>query len=195
MSSQPESGMAPPPRRRWPRRLLVAAAAGALLVLFRAPLLRGVGSFLVHEGPGGPAEYVLPLEGAGHFGEAARACKAGEAGKVLLLLGRPGRLHQLGVLPGDEALLREELLAQGVGGWPVEVVRTGAASDWERARGLGSWLQERPQARVTALCHRFGGRRWRWLLDRLLPPDVAARVVLRTIPHPLYDERDWWREK
>lgn len=190
------SAVTPKPRRRWPKRLLVLAFVASACYLFRGPILRGAGAFLVSEKPVEPAEYVVLLDlVGGRHKEAARLHATGDVPRVLLVERRPGRLQKLGVLPTHEATARRELRARGVPEDRVEVVPCDGFSDWQRARSLGQWLRAHLEVRLTALCTRFTSRRWGLLLERVLPAEDVARIRLHGVDPEGFDESNWWQHK
>ncbi len=60
---------------------------------------------------------------------------------------------------------------------------------------LGTWLDEHPDAHVTALCPRLTSARWRYLLSQGLSAGAMLRVRLRAVADPEYDETNWWQHK
>lgn len=183
--------------RAWKRywRWLLLGTIVLSLYLFRGCLLRSFAVFLVSEDLPGHPGVVLILGPGLNLLEVARLCDEEKADGVLLVSGRPSLAQRLGAVPIDEAVVRKELPLLGVTSGMIQTLSITGESDWNRVRCLGEWLDDHPNAQVTFLCGRFQGRRWRYLLTSLLSSDAAARVRLRPMSHPDYDETNWWHNK
>jgi hypothetical protein len=186
-----------PLRCRWLWRLAVVALLPLACFLARNTLLRAAAGLLVDEDPVQATDFVLPLGDPATFAEAARLCSSMPASCVLLIPPRPDAAQALGVLPTDEQRMRRELARAQAADRTVTIVPCPTESDWRRARLLGTWLSERPDVRVTAVCGRLQSARWRRLLRAVLPADAISRVRLRAPAHadPDYDETNWWHCK
>ncbi len=184
---------APSPRRgrRWLRRAAVLLLVLAVLYFVRGPLLTWLARGLIVEEPAAEADYALLLGGDDCVREAARFYHARTARRLLLVRRRPGRLQQLGVLESSETRSRKALARCGVPEEAVVTLPGEAATDWDSARGLRTWLDDHPGVVVRAFCDRFGSRRKRTVLDRVLGSDDAARVRLTALREAAYDESDW----
>lgn len=101
----------------------------------------------------------------------------------------------MGIMPPFEELVRRELVRRGLSGDCLTVRSHTGTTTWEQARCLSGWLCERPEVRVVVLCDRFGSRRLRCILDRVLTEAEAGRVNIRAVAHPWYDETTWWQCK
>jgi hypothetical protein len=165
------------------------------LYFCRIPILRGLAAFLIVEEPLPAADYVLVVDGAGRYEQAAQLLRDGVAPRILLIERKSGRLERLGVLPSWEARARGVLRARGVPDQALTVIHSQAFTDWDYARSLQDWLAQHPSAQLVVLCDRFGSRRMRHIFDKVLGADAAARVRLRTLGPRGYDETNWWRRK
>lgn len=174
--------------------MLVLGAVGLALYLFRAPLLSGAARLLVDEDPPAAPGFVVILSLGEELSEAARLCREEQAEGVLFLTGPPRLAQRLGVLTPDSETARRTLTQMGVAD-RVQLLAHPGHRPWDGVRRLGEWLDEHPTARVTFLCGRFQGRKWRYLFHVLLAPGAAARVRLRSLAKPDYDESNWWHCK
>jgi hypothetical protein len=87
------------------------------------------------------------------------------------------------------------LARRGIPAARVETAACDGFSDWDRARSLGAWLAEHPEANLIALSSRFTSRRWRLLLEKALSIEETERVHVRGVRHAWYDEANWWQQK
>lgn len=180
------------PRRRW-RWLIVG---GVLLALFlgRAPLLRGLAGLLIADEPDQGATALALLGGDRvHDAVAARVRDGGDV-EVLLIAAVPRRLEAFGLIPPHTEIDRRALEGRGVPAAAIRVLPGQARDAWDGARVPRDWLRDHPEARVTVLCDRFGSRRLRIILDRVLGPD-AARARVAALADRRYDETNWWRSE
>lgn len=164
------------------------------LYLFRAPLLRGAASALIVDQPREATTALLLLDADRGTERAAESYREGRAGRVLLIESWPGRVEQMGVLPPYVDVLRRNLVAGGVPGESVAVLKGRAKNDWDRARMVGEWLAAHPGATVTVLCDRFGSRRLCRVFSATLGAE-AARLRWWAQAERRFDENDWWRHK
>ena len=181
--------------RRWYAALLIGLVVASCLYLFRVPILRGVGSYLVVDEPAAADDVVLVGRSDGCYELAAHLYRSGSVAGILLLEHRPERLERMGFLPTFTTLTRRELTAQGVPPSAITVLSGETHTDWDHARRLRDWLQRQPGHDLVILCERFDGRRLRYILDRVLGADYAGHVHLLALPQQPYDERDWWRNR
>jgi hypothetical protein len=179
--------------RRIVRWLLLAAVLIGLLSGHR-PLLRLAACTFIAEDSDAEAAWLVPLSGDSVDEHVARRWRAMPGTQVLLFERAPDRLVSVGVLRPWADAHRSTLLARGVAAPAVEVLPEETRSDWDCARGLRGWLEAHPGSDVALLCDRFGSRRLRVILDRVLGP-VAPRARIVALPDRRYDETNWWRTK
>jgi hypothetical protein len=178
-------------RRGW--RWLVAGALVPGVFLARGPQLRGLAGLLTAEGPDRAVAGVVLVRGDRIHDAAAARVRDGAA-EVLLIERVPLRYEALGVIPVRTEIDRRALEARGVPAPAIHVLSEQTHDDWDGARVLNGWLRDHPGAHVAVLCDRFGSRRQRIILDRVLVPD-AARAHVVALPDRRYDETNWWRSK
>jgi hypothetical protein len=183
-------------RRSWRYGLLGVVLVAACLYTFRAPILRGVASYLVVDEPFAAADYVLIQPyGDGRYDRAAELYHEGRVRSILLVKRRPTRLERMGLVPTFEALTQQALTARGVPAEAITMIPGPVRTDWERARSFHTWLEHQSVVRVLVLCDRFGGRKLRYIFDQMLGPNYAARVRLLSLPDREFDESNWWQKR
>jgi hypothetical protein len=186
-------------KRRW--RLISAAAVAIALLLFHAPILRGLVGFLIVDQADGDCGYVCLRawgggpEGDRAFDEAAKLRRGEHPCQVLLLAPRSDRISEIGVLPSYEAICRRELEKRRVPQEAVSVIPGGGYNDWDAARSLAAWLNKHPEDSVILLTSRFRSALVRRGLDDALDPSQAARVHVRALPDRRFSETDWWKHR
>ncbi len=98
------------------------------------------------------------------------------------------------MLPPRTQRERHFLETHAVPATVIQILPGETRNDWDRARILLDWMREHPEEHVALLCNRFGSRRLRIILDRVLGSD-ARRVHLVALADRRYDETNWWRSK
>jgi hypothetical protein len=182
--------------RRWGGGLFVALLLCACLYGFRAPILRGVATYLVLDEQSTTTDYILILPGVDkRYERAAVMYHGGSANGILLVETRPMRLERMGFAPSFGALSQRELVAYGVPANSIMVIPGQGRTDWDRARSLRDWLEQRPDARVLVFCDRFGGRKFRYIFDQVLGAEHAHQVRVTCIPERSFDENNWWQHR
>ncbi len=181
--------------RRWRYVLLGVVVLGIGSVVFHAPILCGLASWLNVGEPFVPTEYMVLLRDDLPLEEVVRFCREAPAARVVLLGQPPRRLQRMGILPATTDVLRRELLSQGIAAERVTVLEFSTTSGWDDLRTLGAWLAERPDGEVTALAPQLESRTYRHRLRATLPENVRRRLRVCAIPHPWFDATNWWKRK
>jgi hypothetical protein len=182
-------------RPRLSAALVVAAALALAGCLFRVPILRGVGGFLVVPANGADADAVLLLGGQRCVEEAGNLYRAGMARRVLLIAAPPGRLERLGILPNPVAHRRARLREEGVPGEHVAELQVRRNGPGEAVGALGGWLDAHPLDRVMIVCHSFSSRRLYYLSQTSLREEQRSRIAWKPLRPLCYDETNWWQTR
>jgi hypothetical protein len=166
---------------------------GPLLGALAAPLA-------VEQSPGDARYMVLRGDERGPSGshaldEAANFFRAAPTHQIVLIGRRPGRVVELGILPSFVAMSRRELASRGVPGSAMVVAGDTAMDEWDEARLLAAWLHDRPGVTVAFACSQFRSGKMRYVLDRVLSREDAARVRIFSLRAPDCDARSWWRSR
>ena len=191
------NAVAKPPRyRRLARRLLATVVVLGCLYVFRAPILRHVGGFLVVHQPAVAGSAILVFDGHGPlYDEAGRLYGVGDVSRVLFFRLHPRRSEQVGAVPSGDLTSRHELARRGVPEASMTVLPAEGRRAWDRAVALRDWLGDHLDENVVLLCDRFESRWIRGVLNRTLDGSDADRVHLQAVADPRYDETNWWRGK
>jgi uncharacterized SAM-binding protein YcdF (DUF218 family) len=184
----------------WIRTAVVLAVVAAV-GLGHAPLLRLLARPLLDRQSQDEAAWLClqgseyGVEGDATFEEPALWYHAAAGRRILLLQPWPHRVVELGVVPSFEQMARRELTRRGVPDVAIVTVEGAARDDWENARRLRAWLEQNAAAQVALVCSQFHSGQVRYVLDSVLDRQSAARVRIRAIADPDYDETNWWRSR
>jgi hypothetical protein len=184
----------------WTKTAVVLAIVAGV-GLGHAPLLRLLARPLTDQQPQDEAAFLClegdeyGVEGDPTFDEPALWYHEAPARRILLLEPCPHRVVELGVVPSFEQMARRELTRRGVRDVAIVTVEGPMRDEWENARRLGAWLDENPAAEVALLCGRFHSSQVRYALDAVLDRQSAARVRIRALADPEYNETNWWRSR
>ncbi|OAI50955.1 hypothetical protein AYO44_05185 [Planctomycetaceae bacterium SCGC AG-212-F19] len=173
---------------------MVLAVLALVLFLARFPLLRGMARVLIVDDGNASSPAVMPV-GPRYYQEAAEHYHAHKNGQVLLFQGKLDRLEEMGIVPTAEAIACRELPRLRVPAEALQVLRSNGNRDWDLARALAAWLNDHPESQVVVVANRFATRRLRLVVNRVVPAADAGRVRLQAVPHPEYDENNWWTSK
>lgn len=181
-------------------RLVLAVLALGILAgtayLFRGPLLRSTGAFLVKEDPRVPCDAIYVLGGS--------AKERGEEGAVLLIQGIaplvyctgsqvPRSLEVIGAGITEAELSRMAALA--IGGDPerVRVLNVGT-STWEEAEAILAHAREHGYSDIGLVSTEFHSRRVRRVF-RKHAEGTGVRIHVFAAPSQVYDSKRWWQSE
>jgi hypothetical protein len=179
-------------------KLAVVAVALAAVVAGHGLVLRMLTWPLVDEQP--PDEAAIRCLQGSEYGaegdptldESARWCREVPGRQILLLQPWPHRVVERQIVPSFEQMVRRELTGHGVSDAAIVPVPGKGRDDWEKARLLGSWLQQNPAAEVVVVCDRFHSGRIRHVFESVLGRPLAAQVRILAVADPGYDPAHWW---
>ena len=185
-------------RARWRvvlSRLGVLAGLAALLLVFRAPLLRGVANGWVINDPLEQADAIALLAQASPMPmlESARLYREGFAPKVIFFDHGPMPTDRIGVTTPGEIATRQALIAHGVPDSAI-VTRTNLPSLHAAVLSLRDWVRANSARRVLAVTEQFHTRRVDWCMERFIRPE-GVRVCIRATPVQDYPLTEWWRHE
>ena len=184
-----------PYRRRYGRRLLALVLVVFLGFVFRATLLTALAApLIVDMHVSVPSSIFLLSPSKAAIDEAAELYHKRLASRIIVLRQPPTRFDQIGLV-GPSSTARTELVDRGIPEHLQLVLPCAGRSTWAFATAMKGWLSEHPADVALLVCNRFGSRRARSILDRVLDQSERARVGVRALPDIRYDETNWWQRK
>jgi uncharacterized SAM-binding protein YcdF (DUF218 family) len=182
------------------RRLLIVwllAAIGAAACWATHPrLLHAAASWLdVGEAPR-KADYVMVLNGGEDSRPFAAAAllKADWAPRGLIAEIAPSADEIDGIVPPCHEVNRDVLVKRGVAAANVAILPAAAASTYDEARALATFLKTEPRARVIVVTNDCHTRRSRWIFTRVLG-DRAGQVSFVSAPSDEFPMDRWWQSQ
>ncbi len=169
-----------------------------LLILFKNPILRGIGSFLVVNDPLSQADVICVL--AGDPGErCAWAAKlyAREMAPTLILTGgiTNGSLEILGLDLNDADIGRIALLQAGVDSVAIDILPEGS-STWEEADFLLNYCLQKNWKRVIVVSSSFHTRRVHGVFVNKFKQAGIEALISGAPPLPGdYKLETWWKSE
>ena len=171
--------------------LLTLVALCGLLYLFRHPLLRAAGEYLVVEDPLRPADAIIVFGDDNYLGDrAARAAELYREGWAPRVVAS-GR--QLRPYAGVSELIQQDLVGHGVPAAAVVRFPHTAASTREEAEALRRLVAERGWRRILVVTSSHHTRRARYICRRVFPPEVEVRLAAAGDSE--YDPNHWWESR
>jgi uncharacterized SAM-binding protein YcdF (DUF218 family) len=185
------------------RRLRLAALLLGLTVaawLGRAPVLTGIGTALTADDPVAPAAVIVSSLAAVRADalEAAKLYRDGVAPRVVLCRWQAepldAEMRRLGVpwLTAHE-LAAAVLERSGVPAGAIDLLDAEVDGLNSEVAAVAAFARASRPASLLYVTARSHGRRARWLLRRLLPPDIALRVHAPTLDP--FRPDSWWRSR
>lgn len=188
--------------RRIPRRLLIGAAIViamlVMLVIARAPMLRGVADLVTVEHALTEADFIYLLNGDVHARPflAAELYRKGFAPQIVIARSEDRRATELGLYPNDTDAAIEVLLRSGVPESAIVQLNypSGVTSTWEEGLALKAYLRDHLADTIIVVTSRYHTRRARWNLDEAVGGD-SVQLLMAGAPDDRFDERFWWKSE
>jgi len=189
------------PRRRR-RRILLAilvllVAVGALV--FRRPILRGLGRALVVEDALGPADIIVVASDAGGAGvlEAADLVQGGVAPRVAVFEDPPDVVDREFLrrgVPYEDVAARSTRQLRSLGVAQVEQIPRAVAGSEDESRVIPGWCDQHRFGSIVVVSTADHSRRLRRLLRRSMGGH-PTRVVVRPSRYSPFDPERWWENR
>ncbi len=179
--------------KRWRRRLIISFGLLLLLIIFRKPLLRSVGNFLVVEDPKQKVEaiYVLSGNSFDRGQEAARLYKEGWGPRVICLGGETNSALELYGIKDLSATITSNVLTQaGVPSKDVELLPKGT-STYEEFEAIVQHCQQHAYNKVMVVSSLFHTRRIHTFFRQRMYFS-GVEMVLRGVQDAGFEKEDWW---
>lgn len=170
-----------------------------MLTVFRQPILRAAGGYLVVEGAPVEGDAVLLLNGDpdSRAVRTAQLYKRGLAAQILIARAEDSPTVERGIRPNDTSVSLQLLRDSGVPEEAITEMPGGrVGSTWDEAKVLAQWAADNPLDRVLVVTTRLHSRRTRWALRRALRPlDTPPELVMLPADHWDFDAEQWWRSE
>jgi len=185
-------------RRRF-RVLLAILAVAVAAILFRRPLLRGLGRTLVVEDAIGPADIIVVASDAGGAGalEAADLVAAGVAPRVGVFADPPDAVDREFLrrgVPYEDVAARSTRQLRSLGVALVEQIPRAVAGSEDESRVLPGWCDQHRFGSIVVVSTADHSRRLRRLLRRSMEGH-PTRVVIRPSRYSPFDPERWWEDR
>lgn len=181
-------------KRRWIRALLILFLVIILLFLFRIPILKGAGNFLISETNNlEPAEIIIVLSG-GAYDRGMHAAELYEDGLAPELVcpggNTPPDFEALGMEMLESELTKHFMTELGV---PEEkiLVLPEATSTLEESEVVLDYMKTEGIESCIIVSSKFHTRRVRGVFEDKLE-DAGISVQISGAPSQVYDENAWW---
>ncbi|MEZ0396558.1 MAG: YdcF family protein [Anaerolineales bacterium] len=193
---------APRPARRrlaaWLTAALLLLTACLLVYALRAPLLTGIGRYLIREDELHPADILFLLNGDYNTRPfyAAELYARGLAPRLVIARAEPSPAERLGLLPNETDISVAILERQGVPPQAITVLEIpgGVTSTYDEAVVLRAYVEANAIRRVILVTSAFHTRRAGWIVRQELA-GLNVTVELVAARSPDYDETNWWQSE
>lgn len=187
-----------PPRRsrkkKWLIRLGVLASVCLVLFLFRYPILRGLGNYLIYEDELSQADAIFVLSGNSldRGKEGARLYHAGYAPVLVCTGGVESRdLGVIGIQMKHSVLTQRVLMNEGVDSSAIQLIHEGESTHEEK-EAIVKYCAEKGWKKIVVVSSKFHTRRIHKSFRGTLN-DAGIQLILRGAPDSGFDEKEWWK--
>ena len=167
-----------------------------LVWVFRYPVLRATGRFLIREDVNAKGDVMIVLGGApvDRGIAAARLFKEGTAPLAVFTGGMvPPSLQAAGVLRNEATLTRDVALRMGMPQESTALLEQGS-STWEEGEAVREFARTNGYDTVVVVTTEFHTRRVGRVFRKLLEP-AKIQVLVRAAPSVQYRAAQWWRSE
>ncbi len=180
------------------KRLLISLAllafAAALLFLCRAPILRtAAGLWVIDQVPTRADAIVVPGGGLHNRPFAAASLyHRGLAARIVIFRVKSNPSTDLGLMPTEQELTRQLLIAEGVPAAAIVEIGHDVASTRDEARATRAWAGHAKPRSLILTTDLFHTRRVHWLFRKTLQGTSATSITTTVAPRSEYNARNWW---
>jgi len=167
-----------------------------LVVVFRRPLMRSIGNFLINEDKLQKVEAIFVLSGgpADRSAEAARILKQGWAARVVCTGSQiPALFEVIGETYDEADLSKMALCEEGVDEEKIDVIHIGSSTR-EESYAILEYCKSMNIKRLIVVSDKFHTHRIDYAF-RSIFEDAGLELILRGAPSSRYDEQKWWAEE
>jgi uncharacterized SAM-binding protein YcdF (DUF218 family) len=174
-------------------RLGIIAIIFLTVYLFRRPVMRAAGNYLICEDEIQQAEAIFVLSGgpADRAAEAARLLKKGWA-KLVVCTGEsvPSLFEVIGDSTDEADLSRMALEQEGVPNAQIIVVHEGTSTR-EESQIIATFCKSRGWKKIIVLSDKFHTNRIDYAFRGIFE-EAGIELILRGSPSTAYKEENWW---
>jgi uncharacterized SAM-binding protein YcdF (DUF218 family) len=183
-------------KNRWIRALIICLGVLLLLFLFRMPIARGLGSYLIAENEQVKADAVVVLGGSSldRGMEGYRVYNDGMAPMIICTGGNiPQVLQALDTMLYEAEITKLMLLKKGVPGSDV-VALTGSTSTKEESEEVFAFAQQENLDTIMIVTSKLHLRRTSKVFTKQFE-DSDVHLVFHGAPSTSFDEAEWWKSE
>lgn len=183
-------------RNRWVRRILIFFAVLLLLFLFRMPIARGLGSYLVAETELTRTDAVVVLGGSSYERglEGLKVYEDGMAPMIICTGGNiPSVMMALDTILYEADITRGMILDNGVPEDRVVALRS-STSTKEEASEIFEYVKSTDIDSLTIVTSKLHLRRTKNVFTEQFE-DSGVHLVFHGAPSASFDEKEWWNSE
>lgn len=179
--------------------ILAAAVIGGsliLLFLFRVPLLRACGNFLIYEDKMEKVSVLFVLSGDAwdRGNEAERLYREGFADKIICTGGNVPRIFLIAGIPYLESeLTQKHLINEGIPEKDIELICQGTSTK-EEADYILEYCKGHDVKKLAIVSTKFHTRRINITFKKKFE-EARLQLIIRGVPSSAYDENFWWKSE
>jgi len=183
-------------QKKWVKALVIVSVLFLILFLFRNPILRGLGSYLVSDNPLEQTDAICVLGGNSfERGLEGAAVYQQFPGTPVIATGGnfPLQIQALDTIMTEAQLTRLVLEKHGV---PDSMIITlnGSTSTMEESDEILAYCQQHNLKKLTLISSTFHLRRMRWVFEEKFEK-AGIEVRLHGATDKEFDAENWWKNE
>lgn len=182
--------------KRWFRWILYVVGVFLLLFLFRNPILRGIGNYLVAQDETQPTEVCFVL-GGNSFDRGKQAISISDKYPEQLFVATGGRcsiqIQALDTAINEAQLTKHFMINRGVSKNNIEIL-TGSTSTFEESNEILLYCKQKGLKKISILSSSFHLRRARMVFEKKFNKE-GIKVLFFAAPDKNFDANNWWKDE
>lgn len=182
--------------KRWFRWILYVSAFILVLILFRNPILRGIGNYLVAEDHAELTEACFVL-GGNSFERGTQAVKLSaiypEQKFVTTGGNYPLQIQAFDTTMYEAELTKHFMVKRGVAADKI-VTLTNSTSTLEESDEILAYCKEHGVKKISVLSSAFHLRRVRWVFEKKFSKE-GIQVLFFAAPDRTFNADNWWKDE
>ncbi|MCC6599918.1 MAG: YdcF family protein [Crocinitomicaceae bacterium] len=183
-------------KKKWVRVWLIVFSLFFLLFLFRFPLLRGIGCYLVSEDPLESCEAYFVL-GGNSFERGIETVKVHQQfpdARIIATGGNiPMQIQAFDTSLTEAALTRHLMVRRGVPDTLITILEH-STSTFEESNEILAYCKKSGYKKITLISSSFHLRRMRWVFSKKFSQN-GIKVLFHGASDTSFDKDNWWRNE
>lgn len=183
-------------KKRWVKSIIILCSLLLILFLFRNPILRGLGGYLISEDPliQTDAYFILGGNSFERGMEAVRIYEQFPSSKFVTTGGNfPLQIQAFDTIMTEAALTRHLMVKKGIPDSLI-VILEGSTSTFEESNEIIRYCEEKGYHNITLVSSSFHLRRMRWVFEEKFRIKGITTYFHGAVDSE-FDKNNWWKNE